>query len=783
MKKTLKIILSVLVLLMIVAFFFVRYIGHSGLPDYDKSVQLKGLKEEVKVYRDELGVPHVIAKNEDDLYKVTGYILAQDRIWQMDLVRRLTQGRLSEIFGEKALGNDELFRALNISEKSKKVLETTDKNVLKALEAFADGVNQYIEEDDLPFEFKVLGYKPEKWKAEHSVNFIGYMAWTLNLAWNSEISALEIKKHVSNEVFNELMVDLNYQKDVVFPEFGNDFIIANNLLDEYEKIKNIVPEVFSGSNNWVVAGKKSTTGKPIFANDMHLGFNIPGVWSQIHQKIEGKLDVTGVILPGQPFVVSGHNDKIAWGITNVGADTMDFYIETINKNTTQYKFNGEWRNFIIKHEKFILKSGDTIKKTIRHTHRGPVVSGIKNTQNVISTHWTGNDPSDETLSLYIFNRAKNWEDFRKGCSTFRAVSQNIAYADVDGNIGIQNSSGILKRTVDGNNVFPGDTDKYDWNEMYAFEELPYKYNPENGYVHSANNRTTTIDSFYVSSFFALPNRANRIKQMLTAKEKLSIEDFKNIHTDQHSVMVDDMKPIIINALKNQKLSELESKALVKLENWNNILSKDSSEALVFEVFYENLKEDLVKDELGEDLYKKYIFSKYVIDKVFKDGKSILCDDVTTKDVVEDLDVIILKSYKKTIQFLSDKYGNNIESWRWGDLHKLVLKHPLGQMKVLDILFGLNRTFDAGGSFHTVNPFAYIKDYTAIHGASQRHIYSTADWNKSQSIIPTGVSGIPSSKHYCDQSEMFMNGVYHDDYIGLEEIKKTSIYTAVFSPKD
>ena len=780
MYKTIKILLVFLILLFISTYFLKQHIANSGLPDYNEAIQLEGLKEEVKVYRDEFGIPHVIAKNEADLYKVTGYIIAQDRMWQMDLIRRVTQGRLSEIFGEKTIGADELFRALRIPEKSDDVLAKSDKDIVNALEAFADGVNQYIEKDDLPFEFTILGYKPDKWEAKHSINFIGYMAWTLNLAWNSEISSLEIKQKVSDSIYKELMVDLDYQKDVVYPNFKKNIQTTDNLISEYEKIKDMLPEVFSGSNNWVVAGKKSTTGKPIFANDMHLGFNIPGVWSQIHQKIEGKLDVTGVILPGQPFVVAGHNNNIAWGMTNVGADTMDFYIETINKDTTQYKFNGAWKDFIIKDEIIKIKDGSEIVKKIRFTHRGPVVSGLKNSNKIISTHWTGNEPSDETRTLFLLNRASNWNEFKDACSTFKSVSQNIAYADINGNIGLQNCSGIPIRAANGNRIFPGETDKYDWNGMYAFEKLPFIYNPESDYVHSANNRTTAIDSFYISGHFAIPNRFNRIKQMLTAKEKLSIQDFKDIHTDQHSVMIDDMKPIIIKALKKTKLTDTEAIALSKLEKWNNVLSKDSSEGLIFEVFYENLKKNMVKDELGEELYKKYAFSRYVIDKTFKDGKSILCDDITTTDKVEDLDDIIIKTFKETMNFLTDKYGNDIHNWRWGNLHKLVLQHPLGKNKLLDFVFDLNRTYEAGGSFHTVNPFAYKKDYVAVHGASQRHIYSTADWDKSQSIIPTGISGIPTSPHYCDQSEMFMNGVYHDDYINLKMIKNKAVYTAVFS---
>jgi len=782
MKKIILIIITILLIVTVTAYFIIQSIAASGLPDYNKNVQLKGLKEEVKVFRDKFGIPHIIAKNEDDLYRVTGYIIAQDRMWQMDLLRRVTQGRLSEIFGDDMIGADKLFRALRIPDKSDIILAESDKRVIKALEAFSDGINQYIKNDNLSFEFKVLGYKPDKWKPKHSINLIGYMAWDLSSAWKSEISMFKIKQKVNNDIFKELALDLNFQKDVVYPNFVDSVTITANLLNEFDKVKNIVPEIVNGSNNWVVSGKKSTTGKPIFANDMHLGFMIPGIWSQIHQYIDGGLDVTGVILPGAPFVISGHNNKIAWGMTNVTVDDMDFYIEKINKDTTQYMFNSEWKDFILKKEIINVKGGKKVEKTIRFTHRGPVISDIKKTNKVISMHWIGNEPSNELRSLYFVNRARNWKEFREAVKTFKAVSQNIAYADVEGNIGLQCCAGVPIRFGNGNTVFPGDTSKYDWNGFYSFDKLPNSYNPKCGYVYSANNRTTASDSFYIGWYFALPYRANRIKQMLNSKDKLSIEDFKNMHTDQHSTKVDEIKPIIINHLKQKEFSQIETIAIEKLTKWDNILTKKGSETLIFEVFIKLLKKNIIKDELGDELYKEYPLSGYLIDKLFKTQVSILCDDVNTEGIVEDFDDMIIKSFKETISFLTEKYGNNIDDWKWGNMHKLELKHPLGKNKILDFAFNLNRTYEVGGSNHTVSPYAYRNNFTAVHGASHRHIYSTADWNKSQTIIPTGVSDIPTSKHYCDQTEMYINGIYHNDYVDTNKIKESAVYTAVFSKK-
>jgi len=786
MKKVISIVLAALLVILAIAYFIIKSIASSGLPDYNELTNLKGLKEEVKVYRDEFGVPHIIANNEDDLYRVTGYIIAQDRMWQMDLLRRVTEGKLSEIFGDKTVGADKLFRALLISEKSEMILSKSDAKIIKALEAFSDGVNQYIEKDDLPFEFKILGYKPELWTPRHSINLVGYMAWDLAMAWKMEMPMYKIQQKVDTNIFAEISENLDYQKDVVYPEFRKDSsLTAYNLINEFEKIRDIVPEIFNGSNNWVVSGKKSTTGKPIFANDMHLGLMIPGVWSQIHQYIEGKVNVTGVILPGSPFVVAGHNKKIAWGMTNLMLDGMDFYIETVNEDSTKYKFNDEWKDFKIKNEKINIKGEKSIDVEIKFTHRGAVISKFKKSEEVISMHWIGNEMSNEIRSLYLLNRAGNWNEFRNAVSTFKAVAQNIAYADIEGNIGLQTCAGVPIRAADGDVIFQGDTDKYDWKGLRPFEDLPFSYNPECGYVHSANNRSTSIDSFYISSWYALPNRANRIKQMLTEKEKLSIEDFKRIQNDQHSVLVDDKKPLIIEALQKAKLTELQTEALEKLKKWDNILSKNGSEALIFEQFYKILGKNIVKDDLGDELYKEFNTTNYMLDKIFKNKKSILCDDVNTKNKVENLDDMIIKSFKETIDLLSEKYGKNIAKWSWGNAHKLALKHPLGQNKMLDFVFNLNRTYDVGGSFHTISPYSVglkSESFISTFGASHRHIYSTADWNESQSIIPTGVCDIPVSKHYCDQSEMYVNGIYHNDFINIEKIKANAVYTATFKGK-
>jgi penicillin amidase len=795
MKRLYKILLIVgiiLIVLFVGAIIFKNRIAKSGLPDYNATVSTLNLQDEVKVYRDKFGIPHIFGKNEEDVYKVTGYIMAQDRFWQMDLLRRVTQGRLSEMFGETFVDTDVILRSLRITEKSKKILKTSDPEVLSALNAYAEGVNQYLIDykNNLSFEFILLGYEPEKWDPVHSVNLIGYMAWDLETGWNMESVLYKLQNVLSNEKFKEILPEQELSNTPIFHGY-NEEINDSSFTQAIETINSITPEIFKASNNWVVAGKKSTTGKPIFAGDMHLGLMIPGIWSQIHQHVEGKLDVTGVILPGQPCVIAGHNEDIAWGMTNVMLDGADFYIETIDTINNKYKYNNEWRDLIVKKEVIKVKDEDVpVERIIKYTHRGPIISGFKKIKDkFVSMRWIGNESSDELRSVYYLNRASNWNEFRDAAKTFIAVSQNIAYADVNGNIGLQCCAGIPIRTGPGYFFAPGETDKYDWKGLVPFDSLPYTYNPDCGYVLSANNQTIGKDyPYYVSEWFDMPNRSRRIEQMLNSKEKLSINDFKAMQNDQHALLTEEMLPIVIKYLDEiTDLNETEKKALDILKKHDYNYSKDAVAPLIFESFYITLGENIMKDEMPKELFKEFqtkdLLINYLIDKILKTNQCLLCDDITT-DQKETFGDMVKISFRETILNFEKENGKSITETPWGDLHKIAFEHPIGKNKLMDFVFNLNRTYSVGGSYHTVSPYSYDYpfSFTANHGASQRHIYNTANFDESYTVIPTGISDIPKSPHYCDQTEMYIKGEYHDDFTSIEKVKANAVYEATFTPK-
>lgn len=797
LKRILRYLGLVIFLLVIISFFAIYHISHQAFPDYNETVSIKGLHKPVKVLRDSFAIPHIYAENEEDLYRITGYLMAQDRLWQMDLLRRVTTGRLSEIFGKKMLKTDMLMRSLRIPEKSLRTIARSDPKIIAVMNAFADGVNQYITQKThkLPIEFQILRYKPEMWKVEHSFNLMGYIAWDLNGSWNSEILLHKIMAKLPAETYDDFIPKQDSLHYLIYKNQEINFSAADwrsELMSVSSSLESLGLQIFHGSNNWVISGSRTASGKPMLANDMHLGFSAPGIWYQMHQVIKDRLDVTGVILPGEPFIVSGHNNDIAWGMTNVMNDDIDFYKETLNgADSSQYKLNGSWKDLIVRHETIAIKGGDTANVTLRFTHRGPVISMLKNLHHeVVSMRWMGNEKSDEVRSVYLLNRAHDWIDFRDALKTFVSISQNVGYADKAGNIGMYCCAGIPVRKGNPVEVFPGDTTAYDWEGIVPFDLLPHVYNPKEGYAISANNQTAdTSFHHYISKWFDLPYRYDRINNLLKSEQKITPAQIASIQTDYISELVLTYLPTLIGILKNRNNPSTNEKlALNELENWKGMMNANSTAAAIFEVFYNRFIFNLIHDELGDTLYNEFLNDKIIlrrtVDNVWKKKQSILCDNVNTPSEIESFATIVNSSFTETLQFLEQKMGPETEQWKWGKIHTLTLEHPLGTVPLLNGIFHFNRgPYNVSGSFHTIAPFSYryADIFKVASGASQRNIYDTNDWDNSLSVIPTGNCGIPGSKHYCDQTELYLNGKYHPDQYSIAKIASDFLYKAVFVP--
>lgn len=798
LKRILIALLAVILLATAAGILYVRHISRKAIPDYDASFSIEGLQDQVDVYRDSLGIPHIYAKNQQDLYMAVGYVSAQDRLWQMDLLRRVTQGRLSEIFGKEMLKADQLFRALRFDKKSRQILKGLPPEMIQCMEAYSRGINAYIEShaDKLPFEFTVLGYKPEPWKPEHSAGILGYFTWGLTNPWGTEFMMYVIGQKVGREKMMELMPDLNIQT----PIYGNkdnmpgDAALADDLMEGASVPAKLGLEVFSGSNNWAISGSRTQSGYPIVANDMHLEIDrAPGIWYQVHQVVPGELNVTGVMAPGTPIVACGHNDSIAWGFTNVGVDDMDFYVETINpQDSGQYLLDGEWRDLEFRKEVIKIKGGGQVTRVNRYTHRGPVISGFKGIgDRVISMRWLGMDESNEFRAIYLYDRAGNWNDFKAAAVYQSTLSQNVVYGDRAGNIGLYTCAGVpLRGAGDGSFVVPGDTSLFDWTGRVPFDELPHELNPEKGFLVSANNRTIGNDyPYHISTWFSLPSRFDRITGLIESGGKLTEQDVMKIQTDQTSDWAGKFKPAMVGALTGADLGETGSKVLDLLRSWDGNMSTESSMALLFEVFYEELVRNVFLDEMGADLFRRFtgndIIAEYTFEKILAGAQISWCDDVTT-DQVEDFDDMITRSFNDAVKKISKRFGDDPGFWYWGDVHQISFAHPLSSVKLLDRVFGLTRgPYPVGGSGHTVCPysFSYGSDFKAFHGASERHVFTLDDWDRSMTVIPTGESGIPASRYFCNQTGMYIAKQYHADPFSRDAVLSASAHHSVFSPAE
>ncbi|MEN8155918.1 MAG: penicillin acylase family protein [Bacteroidota bacterium] len=793
-KRILAIVLVVVVLALAAGMIFLNNLKTRAVPDYNRDVDLENLTEEVTVFRDSLGIPHIYAANEQDLYRTVGYVMAQDRLWQMDLMRRITTGRLAEVLDPGLVGADQLFRALQFSKKSELVISKTDPEILACLEAFSDGVNQYIGQHQkrLPFEFTMLGYKPEPWELVHTFNLIGYMHWDLASGWKDDMALYKLRKVLDEACFKELIPDKDHQPSWVYPDdmaSKEPLELQSNMDDAIGIVEELGLQVFLASNNWAVSGTRSKTGMPMLANDMHLGLMAPGIWYQIHQVVEGSVNVTGVALPGCPYVIAGHNEDIGWGWTNLYVDDTDFYLETIHPgDSNQYRLDGQWKEMEVIEESIRVKGEENpVTRVNRFTHRGPVVSKFKDVNDrIISMRWTGTQYSNEMRAVHLLNRASNWDEFREAVSTFY-VGQNGVYADRFGNIGLQTVAAVpIRPEGDGISIYPGDTSRYDWTGQVPFDQLPNSFNPECGYVSSANNRTVGDDyPYYIGTWYDLPYRVERIREMLDEQELHGADDFGRMIRDPKSLLAQKLTPAWLVALKEHTEGVYRS-AYELLEQWDYNMEAGSPAAMIFDVMWFELHKTMFRDELEKELYLQLLGSNSIswnlMNRVGITGESAWCDDITTPGIRETYHDNIRTAFHQTVDTISVMFGEDPQSWQWRELHQVSLMHPLGSVDIVERIFKVNRgPYPVGGSFHTVYRYSYPigQSYISKFGAAQRHIFNTANWDRSLTVIPTGNSGVPASPHYMDQTELYLNNQFHRDHFSREAVEANRKYQALY----
>lgn len=794
MRNWKKIVIGIsltLIITFVVAGAIFHHMLLSSLPDYNQKISTNKISSDIEVYRDSFAVPYIVAKSDEDVAFALGYLHAQERLFSMDIIRRAGEGRLAEILGEKAIPFDKMFRTVGLERNIKSNLSKFDPTVMRLLQAYSNGVNEFISKrkENLPIEFDVLGYQPEKWKPIHSLIVIKMMAWELNIGWWTDLSFSELIQKLGKEKVLEILPDYPENAPTIIADNLKYLPTINSTLVETDKaFRQLMgwTGTHIGSNNWVVNGNKSASGKSIIANDPHLAFSAPGTWYAAVIKSNG-WDAAGVTLPGVPGIVIGKSNNISWVLTNVMNDDSDFYVEKLDSSQTKYFLDGQWQNLKIIKDTIRIKNKKDEVITIKETHRGPIISDIHPFEFIynesdlkmppISLRWSGNDFSDEMLAFYKINKSNNWNEFREGVKYFGIPGQNFVYADASGNIGyIMGARVPIRSNNNPTLVFDGTNSQNDWKGYVPVQDIPVILNPSENFIATANNKVLKNFKYHISNLWEPSSRIDRIRELLTSKQRHSVNDFEKYQMDQVSPYAKTITSYLLNAFEGIKVKDQNlNTALELFSKWDFDLNKYSQTPSIYAVFLKYLLKNIYYDEMGDDLYNRFVFLANVpyrsLLQILEKPNSTWFDDVNTKKI-ESRDEIIRKSLSDALTELEDKYGKDLVNWQWGRMHTVTFKHAFsGNFSLLDKFINIG-PFEIGGDgttiFNTEYPFAKSIDEFAmfrhnefdnILGPSMRFIYDFSDPDKFDLILTTGQSGSTMSDHYKDQTPLWLGGKY------------------------
>ncbi|PBJ06597.1 Acyl-homoserine lactone acylase QuiP precursor [Flavobacterium sp. ACN6] len=785
-----------MVLIVVVGIGLCAYIFHLK-PKYEGELQLKNLQAETTVYFDDFGVPHIYADSEKDAMTALGYVHAQERLWQMELLRRIAPGRLSEIFGSVALQNDKFFAGIGIEEASAKAIAQLDKNSenYKLTQAYLDGINQYLEDGPTPIEFTLVGVKKQKFTINDVYNIFGYMSFSFAMAQKTDPLLTDIKNKYGAAYLKDLGIE---------GEFNTTRIkISKENIEDYTEVSKSITAMldqspippFIGSNSWVVGPHKSKNGKVIFANDPHIGFSQPATWYEAHI-VTPKHELYGCYLAGTPFPLLAHNRDYAYGLTMFENDDIDFYQEK-NKDgdASQYQTPTGFSKYEIRKKVIKIKDSSDVVLTVKSSRHGPIMNDFMERlekKNPIAMLWTyTNQPIQILDAVYGLSHAKNKDEFRNAVKLVAAPGLNVMYGDAKGNVAWWATGKLYKHNegVNTHLILDGSNGKDDITEYLDFDKNPSSENPKWGYVYSANNQPEAIDNGYLYPGYYLPeDRAKRISGILDAKSDWDKEAIsKMIYDNTSDVAVDVVKNLILNIDLNS-LSSQEKEAVKVLQSWKGTTNLDDAAPTIYNKWIYLYLKNTFEDEMGKENFNLFLgisIGKQVIANQIKNENSVWWDNIKTKNVKETRKQIVSKSFHDAITALQKQLGNTISDWKWGEVHTVEHEHPLGKVAALRGLFNVG-PFNSPGSNEVINNlfFGFNDEgkYYIKGGPSTRRIVDFSDVENSWSILPTGQSGNPFSKHYDDQAEMYNAGKFRKMKLNKDEIVKTST-KLVFKPKN
>ncbi|MFK7049451.1 Acyl-homoserine lactone acylase QuiP precursor [Flavobacterium columnare] len=787
MKLVKKILIALLGLILILGMSLYIYL-YSTKPQYEGELTIKNISKETNVFFDEFGIPHIYACNEKDALTVLGYVHAQERLWQMELLRRIAPGKLSEIFGSKALDNDKMFLALGIDENSEKAIAKLDKNgkSYKLAMAYLDGINQYLENGKTPIEFILLGIEKKPFTLKDVYNTMGYMAFSFACAQRTDPLMTDLRNKLGDNYMKELGVDLSYNMTKIKTNNNaktETYLAASKAVADILDSSPFPP--FIGSNAWIVGGQKTTSGKILFANDPHISYSQPGTWYEAHIN-SPEQEIYGYYLAGVPFPLLGHNHQYAYGLTMFENDDADFYQEKKNpNNSNQYKTGQHYEEFTTRRKTIKIKDSTTISLNIKESKHGPIMNGILkdfNPKEPVSFYWIYTHEENKILdAIYTLSHSKNLNQFRKGISYIIAPGLNVMYADAQNNFAWQTSGKLYKMNKDlnPNYILNGANGVDDKHEYLGFDKNPRAINPSWNYVYSANNMPHEIEGYQYPGYYLPEDRAKRIVSLLESKNKWSKDDFKKMIYDDTSIVSEKVAHNFCKWLDKTHLKENEKKALSIMQKWKGTNTTSEIAPTIYNKWiYFYLKETFL-DEMGELGFKQFLkthIMKQSIDNQSQLVHSVWWDNIKTKNRKESRTTILTQSFKETIANLSNQLGDDIWQWQWGKVHQVEYKHPIGSVAIFRPFLNVG-IFEAPGSNEVINNVMFY--YTDAHhyeisaGPSTRRVIDFSDIENSVSILPTGQSGNPMSKHYNDQAQMYIKGQFRKMKMNKEEIQATS----------
>jgi len=839
-RRVLVSIISVIVLIAIVLGAVGVYLVRSSFPRTSGEVKLSGLNFPIDIYRDGYGIPHIYAQTTHDLFFAQGYVHAQDRFWQMDFWRHIGSGRLSEMFGKSQLDTDTFLRTLGWARVAQQELVALPTDELAVLQAYADGVNAYLADHKgaaLSLEYAVLklltpGYSPEPWQPLNTLTWAKAMAWDLSDQGQPEIEHAILSKTLTAEQIAELIPPYPSDHPVVVPNFSISTTPSGltsqsqgvqTLADRYPAFDSILASIKNvdavlgpssseiGSNNWVIGGSRTSTGKPFLANDMHLSEQMPSIWYEIglHCTPEGAgcpYNVVGYSFAGAPCVLVGHNDRIAWGFTNVGPDVLDLYIEKINPdNPNQYEVNGQWLDMILVHETIQVAGSSPVELTVRYTRHGPIIGDNSNstiteqdkwgvelpTNYAISMRWTALEPANIYKAVLGFDSAQNWDEFRQAASSFTVPSQNMVFADIDGNIGYQTPGNIPIRLPgnSGDYPVPGWTDDYEWQGYIPFDQLPNAYNPPEGYIVSANNAVIGADYPYIiTNEWDYGFRAARIVQLIeTAPGPIDAAYIQKIHGDDYNASAAYMVPLLMQlSLQDEHLIEVRN----TLTGWDYQNQMDLAAPAVYNVFWRAVMARTFHDELPQDYWPNGGSRWFeVMRSLVQTPDSAWWDDITTP-TVETRDDILSLAFGDAVAELEQVLGKDASRWTWGDLHTLTFHNQsLGTSGIgpIEAIFNRGPYRTSGGS-SIVNATSWnaaetdpVKAYQVLWLPSERMIVDMSNLPVSLSINTTGESGHAFHTNYDDQIDLYRTIQYRPMLWDQQQVEGAAKAHLVLTP--